>query len=129
MTKKKAQVAVVDQDMTLIEYKTVKEDIADCEIVTEEDGTVIVGVPDNCDLEPGKYWFDEKQVAWIPIRKPASDPLGITIQALSDGLLAVRDQLDVQFPSNTIAFLDIWEKSGKAELRRSPTVEDGMKRS
>lgn len=70
-----------------------------------------IPVPEDCDLDPKVgYRWDKELETFVPLKKKLNELPNFSFRAIAEGLIAVRDQTNVQFPPSTLKFLEIWER-------------------
>lgn len=104
--------AIIDEGGVLTGFRPAEEN----EIRTERDD--VVEVPEDCDLEPGRYRWDGARFMPIILKAPASDePEPHALRAIAKGFIAIRDQKAnsdiwmVELPAETLEWLSFYERT------------------
>jgi len=100
----KQKIAVLDENGVLVGFKQVS-------VCCTDD----LEVPEDCDLRPGKYRWDEVAGSFVPLRQKGVDPLSLTIRAMAEFMKAARDQnvVDLTGCADVEVFLAKWEQGGE----------------
>ena len=78
---------------------------------SDKEGAKGIPVPHNCDLVPGKYYWNGKKT-WLPVDDPRKmdAPAPNVMRAIALGFRAVQES-GVKLPDETVDWLDFFEKS------------------